>query len=78
MADNDLSVSLHDHIVALLTDHQRLQDTELNAMDKALVLARHEAEKQYHALNNLRQEYQSDRSIFLTKTEQKLLSSALN
>ena len=68
MPKDDLSVSLHDHLIKLLEDHERLQDEQLAAMDKALVLARTEAEKQYHALNNLRKEYQEERQMFLLES----------
>jgi hypothetical protein len=54
---NESTVSLHQHLIRLLEDHEKLQDTELAAMDKALNLARLEAEKQYHALNGLKAEY---------------------
>ena len=64
MPDN-LTVSLHEYFITLLQKHERLQDEQLSATEKALVLARAEAEKQYHSLNNLRKEYQEERGLFL-------------
>ena len=64
MPDN-FTVSLHEHMLRLLEEHEKRQDTELAAMDKALILARAEADKQYHALNNLRNEYNERSNLFL-------------
>jgi hypothetical protein len=60
------TVSLHEYLIRLLEEHEKRQDTELAAMDKALILARAEADKQYHALNNLRNEYNERSNLFLT------------
>lgn len=68
MPTNDMTVSLHEHLIRLLENHEKLQDTELAAMDKALALARMEAEKQYLALNNLRKEYTEERKQFVEKS----------
>jgi hypothetical protein len=54
---NAMSVSLHDHMIRLLEEHEKRQDTELASMDKALILAKEEANRQYATLNNLKAEY---------------------
>ena len=74
---NNMTVSLHDHLLRLLEDHEKLQDAELAAMDKALTLARGEAEKQYQGLNNLKHEYQAERAQFLSKNEYNLAHEPL-
>ena len=64
---DDLIVPLEKYFDRLMEEHEKRQATELIAMEKALVLARGEAEKQYAALNNLRKEYTEERKQFLEK-----------
>ena len=74
---NDMTISLHEYFIRLLEEHEKRQDTELAAMDKALTLARGEAEKQYQGLNNLKHEYQAERAQFVSKNEYTLAHEPL-
>ena len=74
---NDMTISLHEYFIRLLEEHEKRQDAELAAMDKALTLARCEAEKQYQGLNNLKHEYQAERAQFLSKNEYSIAHEAL-
>jgi len=77
MPQDALTVSLHEHFNVLLGKHEELQREQLAAMDKALTLARGEAEKQYQGLNNLKHEYQAERAQFVSKNEYRIAHEAL-
>ena len=64
------AVSFYSYFHRLLEDHEKLQNTQLASMDKALILAREEAQAQYKALNNLRAD-------FIPKSEYRLAHEGL-
>ena len=58
-------VSALAHMERLLAEQDRRMDLQFEAMERALILAREQAEKQYGHLNALRNEVMTDRSRFV-------------
>jgi hypothetical protein len=55
------------HLTRLLEEHEKLQRVQVEATEKALVLAKEEAQRQYASLNNLRKEYVEERKNFVDR-----------
>ena len=65
MPENPHDVSALAHMERLLNEQDKRMALQFDAMDRALVLAREQAEKQYGHLNALRNEVMTDRSRFV-------------
>jgi hypothetical protein len=60
-------VPLRDYIENILLEHDRRADARMNAMDRAVELARLDLSRRLGELNELREELLEDRSQFITR-----------